>query len=196
MEDQKINVVLPKDVIDAHIKAAMLDVLSKDDRGERLIEAVVQQAMTEKKERYHDKTILDAQLNQAIREAAMETFKAWIENQKEKISKAIEKRLKRSGDGMIKKIVDQIIKGFGSDLYVKVSLDLTEQPGETGKFLEVKMKKQVRSCPRCGCPIYEIRGVDVVRLKSMFGCIGGYLIPIEGDVKGIERTCKCFDKEV
>lgn len=111
-------------LIDAHIQAALTEALSRDP--EQLIEKVVTQALSQKKDSYSKQTLFGESVNKMIREAAREALKEWLEANKSLIKKAIDKRLKQSPQKFINSISDKIVEGLGKSFHISATLKVDE----------------------------------------------------------------------
>lgn len=120
-EDTKLLMTIPKDVIEAQVRAAVAVALSKDP--EALVRAVVNAAMDQKDNRgYSGKTIWEEKTNEMIREVAHEAFRGWLEEQRPKIQKAVLARLKSTGDVVEKiaaKFADKLQSNFSVSVHFK-----------------------------------------------------------------------------
>ena len=109
-DDTKILMTVPKDVIDAQVRAAVMVALNKDP--EALVRAVVEAAMSQKKDHYSTQTIWMEQLNQMIRDVAKDEFKAWVEAQRPSIAKMIKAKLGDSTKGLVDKLSTKMAEGL------------------------------------------------------------------------------------
>lgn len=120
-DNKQIVMEIPKEIIDAQVKAAVVGALAKDP--EKLVAAVVDAAMRQKDPRdYGRTTIWDRTINDAIRLAANEAMKEWLDGQRAAIKAAVLSRLKRK-EKLIGEIADKLIDKFSSrfDLHISVS---------------------------------------------------------------------------
>ena len=117
-DETKILMSVPKDVIDAQVRAAVATALNKDP--EALVRAVVEAAMAAKKNSYDRETIWQEQVNEMIREVAREQFKEWLVEQKPAVSKMIREKLGKSSKDLIDKIAAKMVDGF-SNVYLSIS---------------------------------------------------------------------------
>lgn len=109
-----VMINVSEDIIKAHVQAAVQQVLNRDP--ERLVKAVVDAAMSQKRNGYsNEKTIWEEQLNEAIRAVAQETFREWIESVKPAVAKMVRERFEGpKGKETIKTIVDKMTAALGS----------------------------------------------------------------------------------
>lgn len=109
MSDAQVVVNVSKDIIDAHVKAAVAQTLSKDPSA--LIKAVVDAAMKQRAPNSYssDPPIWDQQVNAMIREVAKQTFDEWLNEMKPVIAKEVRARLAgKNGKQTIDDIVNKL----------------------------------------------------------------------------------------
>ena len=105
----EVKVELPSDLIQTHIRMAVVQALDKDN--EKLVEAVVRAAMMEPApDRYasRGKTKFQITVEEMIREEAKKVFQEWIDTNREMIREAFLKRLSKTP----KKFIDTIADAF------------------------------------------------------------------------------------
>ena len=108
MADTKIEFNLPKEIIDAHVRAAVVSTLNKN--GEELVRQVVEHAFAEKERGYStDLTIWQRATNKAIRDCATEAFNEWLAEMTPIVRKAVKDRLsgfdkKRTVDSIVEQL--------------------------------------------------------------------------------------------
>ena len=113
---------------EAMITAAIMTELARSmpDR-DRMIEAVIRQALTEKDSSYDRETKFEKTVKKMIHEVAAEVMKAWIDTNKEAIRKAFLAAL----DGNRKKnlivLADKMVDGLTKIHIRSIDLDLTEE---------------------------------------------------------------------
>lgn len=118
-DETQVLMKVPKEIIDAQVKAAVMGVLAKDT--DALIRAVIDAAMNQKVNSYDRTTIWEQKLNNEIRKVADQYLEEWIQQQKPAIHKALAAKL--SQKGTIGQIADGIIAKMSR---VYVSLQLTD----------------------------------------------------------------------
>jgi len=121
----EFNVKLEEDLVKTYIEKAIAEALGKNP--EALVQAVVREAMSAKRNTYDRKTIFQSAIEEMIRQAAKEQFKLWLDTQKDKIKKALQERLAKEGDGFIAKVTDSIVTGLAESFYVSVHLKIEDQ---------------------------------------------------------------------
>lgn len=110
------------------IKDIILTEVAEKLKGAKgLVEAVVRSALTQKERSYDSSTIFEREVKDMIRDVATETFKKWIDENKEIIRKAIETRLGIEKKTFIEKVADQIVNGLAKSFYVSVNLKVEEE---------------------------------------------------------------------
>lgn len=122
MSDAQVVVNVSKDIIDAHVKAAIAAALSKDP-GE-LVRAVVDMAMRKPSERnYGRTTVWEDRVTDMIHEVAKGVFDQWLEELKPTIAKEVRQRLAgKNGRATIDGIVEQLtssLERFQVSVYLK-----------------------------------------------------------------------------
>lgn len=112
-QDAQVVVNISKEIIDAHVKAAVVTALGKDP-GE-LVRAVVDAAMRQPDSNsYGRTTIWEAQVNAMIREVAKATFDEWLTEMKPTIAKEVRARLAgKNGSKTITDIVEKLTSALG-----------------------------------------------------------------------------------
>ena len=111
MADPQVSITVSKEIIDAHVKAAVITALNKDP--EALVRAVVNAAMNEKDRSYSNFTIWDTQVNSMIREVAKATFDEWLNEMKPTIAKEVRARLAGKNG---RKTIDDIVEKMATAL--------------------------------------------------------------------------------
>jgi hypothetical protein len=108
MSDAQVVVNVSKEIIDAHVKAAVVSALGRDPST--LIKAVVDAAMREPdRNGYGRGTIWDTEVNKMIREVALQTFNEWLNEMKPTIAKEVRARLAgKNGTATINDIVEKL----------------------------------------------------------------------------------------
>jgi hypothetical protein len=122
MADQAVTLNLSNEVIDAHVRAAVAQVLNRDPEG--LVRAVVDAALAQKRPGAYssEPPIWQEQVNAMIREVAEATWKEWIDEQRPKIQAAIRARLdSRQKKDLIAKVCDRLDGALGN---FRVRIDL------------------------------------------------------------------------
>jgi len=117
------KVEIQKDYIDKVIAAAMLEALGDK---EAIIQQVIDAAMNQRKDSYSKETYFMAAVNQSVREAAQESFKEWLTENKDTVKVALKKYLSKK-EGMIDNLVKQIMTGLID--HVSVSVRIEEDRG-------------------------------------------------------------------
>ena len=117
----EMKIELPTQLIEDTIRAEMVRQIGGDNR-DKLIEAVVKTAMTQKKDTYSSTpTYFQEAVNKMIRDVAYDVFKKWLDGNRAAIGKALfahlngdkQKRLKEFAE----KIADNITRyGITVDL--------------------------------------------------------------------------------
>lgn len=119
----EVSVDVPEEMVTDLIRAEMVKALGSKDQ---LVEAVVKAAMTAKKNSYDRDSLFATGVNLAIRQAATETFQAWLQKKKKVIEKAIQRRLSGEGDEFVEKIAKQIVEGLATSFSVRATLTIED----------------------------------------------------------------------
>lgn len=119
MADQQILMTVPKEVIDANVKAAVVNALNKDPQA--LVRAVVDAALAQKDNRsYGSKTIWEDKVDEMILNVATETFNEWLNEQKPLIASTVRARLENKfstkGRHGSNPIIDEIVNQLTASL--------------------------------------------------------------------------------
>lgn len=124
MAGSELKLEIPKDIITSIVKAQVIAALGKN---EELVAGVVSAAMQEKSTRsYGQNTIFEEQVSAMIREVAVECFKAWLAENREKVRAELQKQLTAQKG----KILTDLVNGFTSQLaniYPNVALNFKDR---------------------------------------------------------------------
>lgn len=105
-------------IVNEQIRAAVATTLAT--KSDYLIEQLVRQVMTQKKDSYSRVTIWEDMVDRMIRGAANEAAKEWMEEQKPKIKALVAKKLGAKTKGLIASVADQLVAKFGKGMDVNV----------------------------------------------------------------------------
>lgn len=118
-DDASVTLNVSKEIIDAHVRAAVAQVLAKDPT--QLVRAVIDAALTEKdRNSYSGRTIWEDSVSKMIREVATATCREWLEEQRPVIAKAVRDRLGKDKQ----KVVDAVSTKFTDTLLCNFSVSL------------------------------------------------------------------------
>jgi hypothetical protein len=84
---------------------------------ERLIEAIVRECMTQKKNSYDSDTIFGTEIKSEIRSVCHEVFREWLVEQRDAIREALVRELNKGKAKRLKSMVDSLAAGL-SDVCV------------------------------------------------------------------------------
>lgn len=122
MADMKLEI--PQDIILSVVKAQVIAALGK---SETLIAGVVEAALSAKKDQYSSTpTIFIEQTSAMIREVAVETFKEWLKENRDKVQAEMRRQLTAQKG----KVLTDLVDGFTKDLvniYPRITLDFRER---------------------------------------------------------------------
>lgn len=117
-DDTKLLMTVPRDIIDAQIRAAVAQALAVNP--ERMVRAVVDMALSRKRNEYDSRPMWEAAMDDMIRDVAKEEFKAWCEAQRPAIAKAIREKLGGNAKGLVDKIATKLADGL-QNVHLSVS---------------------------------------------------------------------------
>lgn len=109
----EVKMQLPSDLIQAHIRMAVVQALNKDN--DKLVEAVVRAAMMEAApDRYthRDKTKLQVTIEEMIREEAKKVFQEWLDTNKKMVREAFLARLNKTPKKFVEAIADEFLSSM------------------------------------------------------------------------------------
>ena len=112
------RVEIQKDYIDKVIAAEIAKALGN---SEAIVQAVVEAAMNQKKDSYSKDTYFMLEVKESIRKAAQESFQEWLAENRENVKKALKKYLSTK-EGLIDKLVKQLMTGLIDHVYVNVQI--------------------------------------------------------------------------
>jgi hypothetical protein len=121
MSDAQVVVNVSKEIIDAHVKAAVASALGRDPSA--LIKAVVDAAMRQPDSNsYGRQTVWESEVNKMILAVAQQTFNEWLEEMKPTIAKEVRSRLAgKNGTATINDIVEKLagaLKTFKVNVHI------------------------------------------------------------------------------
>ena len=111
-EETKLLMTVPRDIIDAQVRAAVALALNKDPGA--LVKAVVEAALNQKKDSYSRDTIWMEQLNALIREVAKEEFTKWCESMRPEIAKLMKAKLGGNSKALVEQIATKMTSAMTS----------------------------------------------------------------------------------
>ena len=116
-EDVKACVSVPREYVEEQIRLAIMQALSKDT--EAVVKALVDSALSTKKDSYSKETVLQVAYNNMVREAAVEALKDWIAETQPVIKAAVLKKIQAT-TGLAETIADRVVEGLGQRFSVQV----------------------------------------------------------------------------
>ena len=116
-EDVKACVSVPREYVEEQIRLAIMQALSKDT--EAVVKALVDSALSTKKDSYSKETVLQVAYNNMVREAAVEALKDWIAETQPVIKAAVLKKI-RATTGLAEELASQLTKGLSQDFSARV----------------------------------------------------------------------------
>jgi len=116
----KLEVTVDEKMVQEALHSALATTLS-DDMKERIVNNVIQHALTTKKNSYDRETVFQQQVSEAIRIIAKDEIAAWVDEQRPKIRKAIKDVLaKYQIDDLEQKVATALATALAKDLSVSV----------------------------------------------------------------------------
>lgn len=116
----KIDNASIEKLVQEHIKAAVAGALSQ--KSDFLIAELVRYAMAEKQNSYDRDTLLDRKISAMIREEAAAAIKEWLDEKRPTIRKQVWAAVSKQSDGLVAKIVEQLVLGLSQKLEVSAYL--------------------------------------------------------------------------
>lgn len=110
---------IPNGLIEDLVRAAIVRELGDQTK---LIEGIVRQALGAKKDSYSKETLFQAEVHKAIREAAQEAIKEWIQSNRDRVKQALLDHLLESNGIAAKKLAESLIDGI-SGYNIKVNFN-------------------------------------------------------------------------
>ncbi len=109
MAEAKLNIDIPKNLVEDTIRAQVLAAFMDKGHAEKLVSAVVAMALGAKKNSYDSATIFQTEVNDAIREQAMVVFREWLNVHKDLIRQKLLERIEAQSGKITMRIVDAIL---------------------------------------------------------------------------------------
>lgn len=122
MSETTMQVKVPEAVIQAHVAAAVGEILARDP--EALVQRCVAAAMCAKENSYDRETIFEKTIAKMIRDMAREVFAKWLEDKRDAIREAIEMRLKRSPQKFVRELADKAVSAMASSYRFDVKIEM------------------------------------------------------------------------
>ncbi len=105
----ELKIEVPEAVIKSIVQAQVVAALGK---SEQLIEGVVRAALEQKKNSYDRTTVFEEQVSEMIRGVALEAFKEFLVESKERIRAELKKQLAAQKG----KVITDLVDGFTRDI--------------------------------------------------------------------------------
>ena len=122
----EMKIEIPTNLIEDTIRAEMVRQISKDNK-DKLIEAVVKAAMTQKKDSYNSTpTHFQEAVNEMIADTAKQIFSEWIESNRAAIAKALFTFLNSNKQKRLTDFAENIAKSI-NEYGISVKLVLKEE---------------------------------------------------------------------
>jgi hypothetical protein len=116
----KIDNASIETLVKEQIKVAVAEALSRQSPA--LVNRLVDIALETKRNHYDRTSILDESINQMIRQEAQEGVKEWLDTKRADIRKQVFAALSKKSDGLVAKVVEQLVISLGNNLHVKAWL--------------------------------------------------------------------------
>lgn len=108
-QEQPVVMNLSNEVLQAFVQAAVMKALPEDTRL-RMVESVVNHALTVKADGYSRETVFEKALREAMTQEAQAQCKAYLDEMRPEIAKRIREQIKRRN--YADKIVDSLMEGL------------------------------------------------------------------------------------
>jgi hypothetical protein len=109
------------DETQAQVQAAVVEALARDP--EELVQAVVDMALSEKRNSYDRATIWQTQVHKMIRDAAQEAFREWLVEQRPLVAKAVRGKLESRRGVFFKRVLDGLLDAMTRDVTFTVAVN-------------------------------------------------------------------------
>lgn len=119
----KIDNVAIEKLVQEQIKVAVAAVLSQ--KSDVLVARLVDHALQAKAPNAYssDGTLLDKKICEMIRDEAGAAVKEWLDTKRAEIRRRVFAEVSKKSDGLVAKIVEQLVLGLGSSLRVQAFLE-------------------------------------------------------------------------
>lgn len=107
MTTPELKLSIPQDMVLAAVKAQVIAALGK---SEDLVAGVVSSALAQKANSYDGSTIFEDEVAKMIREVAIDSFRDWLNDNREKIRAEMLKQLKTQKGRVVTEMVDAVME--------------------------------------------------------------------------------------
>lgn len=121
MADIQINCDV-KAIVEQQIQLAVAEALSKNQSV--FIESVVRAALTQKKDTYSNRTLLQDTLDAMIRKAATAALEQWVQEKLPEIQREVLRNI-RMKDGLAKQLAEQLVEAVAKNMHVSIAIKET-----------------------------------------------------------------------
>ena len=122
----EMKIEIPTKLIEDSIRSEMVRQIGQGPERDKFVESVVRQAMEGKKDSYSSTpTYFQSAVNEMIRDEALKVFKAWLDENREAISKALYTYLNGNKQARLKEFAENMANNINK-YGISVNLDLTK----------------------------------------------------------------------
>lgn len=122
----EMKIEIPTELISDSIRAQMVRQIGEGPTRDKFVDAVIRNAMEGKKDSYSNTpTFFQAAVNEMIRDEALKIFKAWLEENRAAISKALFTYLNGNKQERLREFAENLASNISS-YGITVNLDLTK----------------------------------------------------------------------
>lgn len=119
----ELKMEIPQEIVKSIVQAQVVAALGK---SEALIKAVVESAMMQKNNSYDRTTVFEEQVTEMIRAVAVESFKEWLEANRERVRAEMQKQLTAQKNKLMVDLVESFTRNL-TNIYTTVALKFGDQ---------------------------------------------------------------------
>jgi hypothetical protein len=120
----EMKIEIPTKLIEDSIRSEMVRQIGQGPERDKFVESIVRQAMEGKKDSYSSTpTFFQSAVNDMIRDEALKVFRAWLEENREAIAKALYTYLNGNKQQRLKEFAENMANNI-SQYGISVNLDL------------------------------------------------------------------------
>lgn len=108
----KLEINIPSQMIEDAVRAQVVEALTAG-KGEELIKAIINQAMTEKRNTYGHETVFGYAVKEMIRSEAKKIFGDWLNSQREALREQLMAELDMNGKKRLKELTEALVQNIG-----------------------------------------------------------------------------------
>lgn len=119
MDNNELKMTVPQEIINSIVKTQIVAAIGK---SEALIAGVVEAILNHKDSQYDKHTAFEKQTMEVIRTTAVEVFKEWLKENRDKVRSALITQLNVNKKTIVDKMVKSAVDDF-SNVHVTMSLN-------------------------------------------------------------------------